>query len=393
MSVRKRVLPRSGEVRWQVDYRDQQGKRRAKQFSTKSAAISYETKTRGELLAGTHVADSASITVAEAADIWLAACESKGLEESTTRAYRNHVKQHIKPFLGATKLSRLTAPVAQAFVNRLAAEGRNRPTVVKVATSLKQLVSEAVRQGLATTNAVLVVELPGSSRDEEPPDFPSAAEIKALLAHSSELRPLIHTGLLTGARPSELRALTWEHVDFKESVIRVRQRADRLGKIGRPKSKAGRRDIPVGPHLLALLREWKLRCPRRDKGKKGPDDPGVLEYVFPDEGGNVEDHTTIYRRFGAVQLACGIALPRLGEDGKPLVDEDGKPLRRQKYGLHAMRHACASLLIAQGWQPKRLQVFMGHASIKLTYDVYGHLFKDAEGDAKAMARLEGALLR
>jgi integrase len=64
----------------------------------------------------------------------------------------------------------------------------------------------------------------------------------------------------------------------------------------------------------------------------------------------------------------------------------------QKYGLHALRHACASLLIDQGWQPKRLQVFLGHASIKLTFDTYGHLFKDAEGDQKAMAKLEGALL-
>lgn len=58
----------------------------------------------------------------------------------------------------------------------------------------------------------------------------------------------------------------------------------------------------------------------------------------------------------------------------------------------AMRHACASLLIAQGWLPKRIQDFMGHASIGLTYDTYGHLFKDAEGDQRAMAKLEGELL-
>ena len=57
-----------------------------------------------------------------------------------------------------------------------------------------------------------------------------------------------------------------------------------------------------------------------------------------------------------------------------------------------MRHACASLLIDQGWQAKRLQQFMGHSSIKLTYDVYSHLFKDAEGDQAAMVKLEGALL-
>ena len=205
-------------------------------------------------------------------------------------------------------------------------------------------------------------------------------EVKALLARGGTL---VHAFVFTGMRASELRGLTWEHVDFKDAVIRVRQRADRFNKIGRPKSKAARRDIPMGPHLLALLREWKLAQPKEQR---------VQGLVFPDAAGNVEDHTSVYRRFGALQLACGIAQPRLGADAKPLVDEHGKPQLAQKYGLHALRHACASLLIDQGWQAKRLQQFMGHASIKLTYDVYGHLFADAEGDQKAMAKLEGALL-
>jgi hypothetical protein len=106
MSIRKRILPRSGDVRWQVDYRDQGGKRRAKQFTTKAAAVSYETKARGELVAGTHVADSASITVKEAATIWLASCEARKLEESSVRSYRNHVRRHIEPLIGDLKRSR-----------------------------------------------------------------------------------------------------------------------------------------------------------------------------------------------------------------------------------------------------------------------------------------------
>ena len=57
-----------------------------------------------------------------------------------------------------------------------------------------------------------------------------------------------------------------------------------------------------------------------------------------------------------------------------------------------MRHACASLLIAQGWQAKRVQAFLGHASIGMTLNVYAHLFKDSEADQKAVTKLEGALL-
>ncbi len=103
MSIRKRALPRTGETRWLVDYRDQQGKRRAKQFETKAAAISYETKIRGEIATGTHVADSASTTLGTAADLWVASGERDGLEATTVRQRRQHADLHIKPVLGATK--------------------------------------------------------------------------------------------------------------------------------------------------------------------------------------------------------------------------------------------------------------------------------------------------
>jgi hypothetical protein len=72
--------------------------------------------------AGTHVADRASISVAEAADLWLARCERDGLEQSTMVGYRSHVTYHIKPLIGSVKLSRLTAPRVQEFVDQLLAE-------------------------------------------------------------------------------------------------------------------------------------------------------------------------------------------------------------------------------------------------------------------------------
>jgi integrase len=66
---------------------------------------------------------------------------------------------------------------------------------------------------------------------------------------------------------------------------------------------------------------------------------------------------------------------------------------RAKYGFHALRHAAASLFIAHlGWTPKRVQAVMGHASITMTFDRYGHLFVDAEGDREAMKKLEAAVL-
>ena len=87
MSVRKRVLA-SGAIRWQIDYRDLSGIRRAKQFETKKEATDYQIKSGSEIKAGTHVANSASITVQQAGEFWLQRAKMEGLEAGTIRQYR-----------------------------------------------------------------------------------------------------------------------------------------------------------------------------------------------------------------------------------------------------------------------------------------------------------------
>src|SRR5262249_25424156 len=140
-SVRKRILP-SGEARWQVDYRDGAGKRRHKQFTRKAEAESFETKVRAEIAAGTHVADSASVTLQEAGDLWLTRADREGLEASTIRQYRQHVKHHISPLIGSTKLSRLTTPAVEKFRDDLL-KTRSRALTRAVLTSLKGILKEA----------------------------------------------------------------------------------------------------------------------------------------------------------------------------------------------------------------------------------------------------------
>ncbi len=73
-------------------------------------------------------------------------------------------------------------------------------------------------------------------------------------------------------------------------------------------------------------------------------------------------------------------------------DADGNEIERPRYNFHSLPHAAASLYIAEGMSLKKLQVLMGHSSIQVTYDIYGHLWKDAESDAKAVAQIEATLL-
>src|SRR4051794_33962609 len=119
-TIRKRTLP-SGKVVWLADYGDTNGKRRHRQFGTKREADAFLTRARSEVVGGLHVPDSQSVTVGVAADQWLAATEEAGLERSTTLHYRQHVSEHIRPFLGARKLTTITTPAVYAFAAELKA--------------------------------------------------------------------------------------------------------------------------------------------------------------------------------------------------------------------------------------------------------------------------------
>jgi integrase len=339
-SIRRRAWTTArGERReaWQVDFTDQNGERHQPQFSRKRDADAWLVKARGQVQIGTFTADSTSITVSEAAALWLERCEQDGLETATMTAYGSHVRYHIEPLIGGERLSRLSTPRVEQFRDQLLAGGRSRPLAKKVLGSLKAILKEARRRGLVAQNVARDVTIKTGGRHkkrlEVGRDIPPPEEVRERLATAAgRWRPILVTAVFTGLRSSELRGLAWDHVDFAAGVVRVRQRADQQGRIGPLKSATSRRDIPMTPMVANTLREWKLACPK-----------GELRLVFPNGRGNVESHANIVQR--------GIG-----------------------QGLHRFRHFFASWLIDQGFGPKRVQALMGHASIQQTYDGYGHLF-------------------
>jgi integrase len=391
-SIRKRRLP-SGEIRWLLDYRDGAGGRRAKQFRTRRDAEAYETQARHEVAAGIHTADSVSVTLSDAADLWISRVESNEREASTLKQYRSHAETHLKPRLGAEKLSRLTTPLIEAFAENLTRE-LSRTLARKVLVSLKSIIKDAQRRGLIAHNPALPVRIDAQARHEKAIAIPSKPELKLMLEKvPSRWRPLLVTAMLTGLRASELRGLTWDHVDFDARVIRIRQRADAYNSLGSPKSRAGRRDVPMSPMVINTLKAWRLECPRR-KDRDGTPPP---LFVFPTTRGGVLHAPDILRHCWYPLLkACDLTnqVPETDETGKPLFDEAGAPVIRHEpiYHFHHLRHAAASLLIEQGAMPKRIQEIMGHSSIKVTFDIYGHLFADSDADQALMAAAERQLL-
>jgi integrase len=369
MSVRKRKwVTKSGEVReaWIAEV-GPAGDRHIKTFETKGAAKAFADQVGVDLRAGVHVTPKKSPTVQKAGEDWIAGSEAKGLERATVKQYREHLTLHIVPFIGDIKLSDLTAPTVRKFENTLREQGRSQAMTRMVLSSLGALIAEAVEHGNAAKNPVRDLRRNRRRKGDRQKrklevgvDIPLPSEVSAIVgAAKGRWRPFIIVAAFTGLRASELRGLRWADVDLKASELKVTQRADRYNDLGDPKSEAGRRSVPFGTFVLNTLKEWKLACP-----KSG------LDLVFANGEGNIDRHANIVQR-GLIPIVT-------------------RALGEPKYtGLHCLRHFYASWCIDRGLSPKVIQTRMGHSSITITFDRYGHLFPNtddrAEMDAAELA--------
>jgi integrase len=398
MSVRKRIWTNSeGEQEaWIVDYVDQAGTRAIKTFKKKKDADAYHDSVRTDVRAGVHVSPSKSITVKEAADLWIKASEANSLERTTVDQYRQHLEFHINPHIGRMKLTDFNAHAVRTFEDKLKSEVLDKPDrlrgkkrspamIRKILVSLGSLLADAHERGLVAHNAVRDLRRNRRRGKDNVAkrqrrklkvgvDIPTPEEIGTLLRTAKpRWRPLLVIAAFTGLRASELRGLRWSDVDLKAQEIHVRQRADRYREVGAPKTESSSRTVPFGKMVANTLREWKARSEHSKPG----------DYVFPTGTGEVEHHQHIVQRgLQPAQVAAGV------------VDKAGKA----KYpGLHALRHFYASWCINRrehgglGLDPKEVQERLGHSSITMTYDVYGHLFPRGN-NAEELDAAEGAIL-
>jgi integrase len=369
---------------WVVDYIDQYRKRHLKTFKRRKDADAYHAVVAVEVRHGTHAADSTSITVAEAGRLWLETGDNIGLERTTLDGYRQRLNFHIIPLIGTVKLSQLTVPMVRHFEDKLRV--KRSPAMVRIVLgALSSIVSDAQERGLVSQNVVRGLRARRLRGKEQRADrrqrgklrvgvdIPAPAEIRSIITHlEGRWRPLLLTAIFTGLRASELRGLRWIDVDLKRNELHVRQRADYYLEIGALKSEAGERAIPLAPILVNTLREWKMVCPK-----------GELGLVFPNGIGRIESHANIRNRG---LIPAGIAAGVVTANGKA------------KYpGLHSLRHFYASWCINRRVDGglelplKVVQARLGHASVQMTADCYGHLFPRGD-DGAELAAAERAFL-
>ena len=293
------------------------------------------------------------LTLREAAEAWLAGARDGSIRNrsgdrykpSVVRGYETSLRLRVLPDLGGRKLSEIRRSDLQDFADRLLGDGVDPSTIRNTLMPLRAIFRRAVARGDVALNPTSGLELPAvRGRRDRIASPEEAAELLEALPERD--RALWATALYGGLRRGELQALRWEDVDLAKGVIRVERAWDvREGEI-EPKSRAGRRTVPIAAVLRDHLVEHKQRSP--DKASSSAGRTGRRSTARPSTSG---------RR--SAWRAAGL---------EPIT-------------LHEARHTFASLMIAAGVNAKALATYMGHASVTITYDRYGHLMPGNEDEA------------
>jgi integrase len=352
-----------------------------------AAAKGWRAAATVGLARGTMRAPSAT-TLRQAAVAWLAGAKDGSVrtrsgdryKPSATRGYEQALRDRLLPELGGAKLSDIRRADVQDFADRLLAAGLDPSTIRNALMPLRAIYRRAVSRGDVAVNPTTGLELPAVRGRRDRIASPSeAADLLAALPEAT--RPLWATALYAGLRRGELMALRWEDVDLAEGVIRVERSWDVKAGVIEPKSRAGVRQVPIP----AVLRDYLIAHKLRSGRSAGLVFGRTAEKPFDSTNARrrAESAWRRIRRERALELAHreGREVDTLDE----LTDDDQRRLLEEAgvvpIGLHECRHTFASLMIAAGVNAKALSTYMGHSSITITLDRYGHLFPGNEDEA------------
>ena len=319
-----------------------------KTFATQSEARTWRHDAGAAAGKGTLRAPT-RLTLDRAAELWLAGARSGAIRNrsgdaykpSSLRGYEEALRLRVLPDLGGHRMSDIARRDVQALVGRAQAHGLDPSTIRNTLLPLRAIYRHHADE--CSVNPTVGVSLPAvRGRRDRIADPSEAGALLACLASTD--RVLYATAMYAGLRLGELRALRWEDVDLAGGVIRVSRSWDAKEGAIEPKSRAGTRKVPIVAVLRDLLVEHRMSA-----------GDGL---VFG--SGEAPFHgSAVGSRAKRAWRAAGLS-----------------PI-----GLHECRHTFASLMIAAGCNAKALSTYLGHSSVMITFDRYGHLMPGNEAEA------------
>lgn len=253
-----------------VVFRDTEGRQRKRAARTMAEAKQLRAALVADVQRG-EFRELSRMPFADYARSWLSTYAGRtggGVRDSTMREYRRQVEQRIIPYFGRRTVSSIDPRSVKAFVQSVADEGVSRDTVRLALAPLRAMLQDATEEGLIRSNPAAGIRLPRPAVvDEDTGDEQAKAltevELRALLAHVATARALVVRTLAeSGLRVGEALALRWQDVDFGRCRVQVR-RTVYEGRFGPPKSRYGRRDVPISRDLAQVLWRARQRCRRR----------------------------------------------------------------------------------------------------------------------------------
>lgn len=376
---------------WVVQWVEADGKRRQRQFPTRREATAYHQQLELEITTGTAPTAARTLTLREAALQFAEHQERRAargeIERRSAARNTSHVMVHLVPDPAGDRLLADLRPADFAQLRDRLLAARGFATAREVMVTVRAVCRWAHAMGAVGANhaAEVRVVAPRAER-QQPRAIPDRAQLRrlaqAVTARCAALEvELVDAfavlGLFTGLRASELRGLGVADLVLDDTPrVRVARRADDQGELGPCKSTASYRTVPLAAVAVPVLRRWLLRC--------GPTRPDIAaahgRLLFPSEAGTVISHQNLAQRhWRRLMAAAELVRPApLNRGGQAVLGRDGQPRLRQVplFGFHDLRHAAASLWIESGLDGKAVQQLLGHADIQLTYNTYGHLFRD-----------------
>jgi integrase len=335
-----------GRLRWRVRYRDPAGRERAKSFARKRDAERFLQHTEADKLRGLWVDPrQGQTTVGELAERWYATTLT--LKPKTREDYRSLLDNHVLPAFGHRAVASIDTLAVRSWHAGLVSSGLSPSRAKHAYYVLFAVLEAAIQAGALVRNPAAGIRMPPARSREM--HFLSAAEVERLAeAITPPYGTLVRFAAYTGLRAGEIAALRVKRLDLLRGTVRVVESASEVGGrlISGPTKTHAERTVRL-PHFL----RDELAAYLADR----PHEPDAFLFTAP-KGGPLR-HNNFYQRFFRSALrAAGLS---------------------EQVRFHDLRHTCATLLIAQGAHPKAIQVHLGHSSIQVTMDRYGHLFPDA----------------
>lgn len=356
MGVKK--LPTGG---WEASYRDSLGRERVKRHRTRAAADRWLAAVKTDLQRGEYIDPHlARSRFGEWADEWLAT--TVHLKLKTQTGYESMLRTHILPAFADSAVAAISPIDVRRFVATMTESGSAPGTVRSARKVLRLVLSTAEQGGAIKSNPCNGVRVPRSPRTEMV--FLTGQEVEALAAAiTPPFGTLIRVAAYTGMRAGELEALRVGRLELLKGRLVVAESVTEVhghGLVFGPTKTYERRTVPLMPSIRDEL--GALLAGR-------PGDPDTLVFTAPD-GGPLRHRNFYDRHFKPAVRRANLA---------------------EATRFHDLRHTCAAMCIALGAHPKAIQERLGHSSITVTLDRYGHLFpslSEALTDGLEQLRLE-----